>query len=230
MYEGRWAEAEKLLTDGIATDVKTKSATSQAAKLMMRAELHATLNRMPQATRDADDAVALSKEQSTLLQAALIDLRAGRRGDAQAIAQELSKQFQRRGRAYGEIVEAELARAAGNHVQAAEAFARGAKLSDLWLGRFLLAQNYIEAGQHPLAQAELTIVERRRLEASAAFLDDTPTYRYLGTLPYWIARVQQGTNPQSAAAAENYKKFLALRPDASAFDQIALDARKRVRK
>jgi len=230
MYEGRWAEAEKLLTDGIATDVKTKSATSQAAKLMMRAELHATLNRMPQATRDADDAVALSKEQSTLLQAALIDLRAGRRGDAQAIAQELSKQFQRRGRAYGEIVEAELARAAGNHVQAAEAFARGAKLSDLWLGRFLLAQNYIEAGQHPLAQAELTIVERRRLEASAAFLDDTPTYRYLGTLLYWIARVQQGTNPQSAAAAENYKKFLALRPDASAFDQIALDARKRVRK
>jgi serine/threonine protein kinase/tetratricopeptide (TPR) repeat protein len=228
MYEGRWADAEKLLSDGIAADAKTKNTTSQAAKLMMRAELHATLNRMPQALGDAQDALQISKEHSTLLPAALLYIRANRRADAQAIAQELSNQFQRRGRAYGEIVQAELARAAGSYVPATEAFSRAAKLSDLWIGRFLLARTYIDAEQYPLAQAELAIAERRRLEASAVFLDDVPSYRYLSTMPYWTARMQQGTNPQSAAAAESYKKFLALRPDTTAGDAIAADARKRL--
>jgi tetratricopeptide (TPR) repeat protein len=228
MFEGRWADAEKLLTEGVAADAKTKNTTAQAAKLVMRAELHATSNRMPQAISDLQEALALSKEHSTLLQAALIYVRANRRGEAQTIAQELSKQFQRRGRAYGEIAQGELARVAASYVAAVEALNRSEALSDLWLGRFSLARVYIEAGQFPLAQAELNIADRRRLEASAVFLDDVPSYRYLATLPYWQARVQEGTNPGSAAAAENYRKFLSLRPDAAAADALAADARKRL--
>jgi tetratricopeptide (TPR) repeat protein len=229
MYEGRWADAEKLLTEGIGADAKSNSRTGQAAKLLMRAELRATLNQMPQAIGDVESALELSKEHSVLLQAALIYIRANRHGEAQAIAQELSKQFQRRGRAYGEIAQGELARAAGSYVEAAEALTRSEGLADLWLGRFSLARVYIEAGQFPLAQAALQVAEQRRLEASAVFLDDIPSYRYLATLPYWTARIQEGTNPASAAAAENYRKFLALRPDAAASDALAADARKRVK-
>jgi tetratricopeptide (TPR) repeat protein len=229
MYEGRWADAEKLLSEGIDADVKTNSRTAQAAKLLMRAELHATLNRMPQAIGDVESALALSKEQSVQLQAASVYIRANRRGEAQAIAQELSKQFQRRGRAYGEIAQGELARAGGSYVEAAEAFTRAEGLADLWLGRLSLARVYIEAGQFPLAQAALQAAEQRRLEASAVFLDDVPSYRHLAVLPYWTARIQEGTNPGSAAAAENYRKFLTLRPDAAASDALAADARKRVK-
>jgi hypothetical protein len=46
-------------------------------------------------------------------------------------------------------------------------------------------------------------------------------------LPYWIGRAQEGMNSGSAAAADNYRKFLALRPDA-AHDALAGDARKRL--
>jgi hypothetical protein len=228
MYEGRWADAGKLLDEGIATDTQSKNATAHAAKLIMRAELHATLNRMPQALRDAQEALQLSKEHATLVPAALLYIRANRRADANTIAQELSNQFQRRGRAYGEIVAAELTRASGSYVPATEALSRAAKLSDLWIGRFLLARTYIDADQYPLAQAELAVVDRRRLEASAVFLDDVPSYRYLSTLPYWTGRVQQGTNPQSPAAADSYRKFLQLRPDVAASDALAADARKRL--
>jgi hypothetical protein len=194
---------------------------------MMLAELHAVENRLPQAVRAAQDALQLTKENATLLQASMIFIRAERRAEAQSIAQTLRNQFQKRSQAYGAIVEGELARASQQYVQAAEAFHRAQGLSDLWLGRFLLGRTYVEAEQFPLAQGELGLAERRQLEASAVFLDDVPSYRYLAPLPYWLGRVQAGINKSSPTAAENYKKFLLLRPEGSR-DPLAADARKRL--
>jgi tetratricopeptide (TPR) repeat protein len=228
MYEGRWSDAEKLLVQGIAADEQAKGqALAKAAKLILLAELHLAMNRGPQAIRAAQDAVALTRESPTVVPAAFVFIRAGRPADAQAIARELGNDFQRRNRAYGAIIDGELARASGRYVEAAEAFNRAKGLSDLWLVRYALGRTYVDASQYPTAQAELNLAEKRRGEASAVFLDDMPTFRYLAALPYWVGRVQEGNNASSPAATESYRRFLALRPDA-ARDPLAVDAQKRL--
>jgi eukaryotic-like serine/threonine-protein kinase len=227
MYQGRWAEAQQLLETGIAEDVKTKAPLAQAAKLTALAEVHLALGHVPQAVQAAQGALAIARDDSsTLVSSALVFVRAGRRAEAQAIAQNLSQQFQRRSRAYGTIVEGEIARAAGRRVDALDAFGATRKHADLWLARLLLGLTNVEAARYVNAQAELELAEKRRGEAFAIFLDDVPSFRYLVYLPYWLARSQEGMSA-SAPAVENYKKFLSLRPDESR-DPLVTDARKRL--
>jgi serine/threonine protein kinase/tetratricopeptide (TPR) repeat protein len=225
MYEGRWAEAEKLLVGGIAADEKAKSAVAQANKLVALAEVHLAQQRTAQAVGAAQEAIALSKQDGVVVPAAFVLLRAGRRADAQAIAVDLGKQFQRRNRAYAAIIEGEIARAAGRFVEAKDALDGSLKFADLWLGRYLLGVIYVEGNQSLSAQAELALADKRRGEATAVFLDDVPSFRYLAPLAYWQGRSQESIN--SAAAADNYRKFLALRPEGST-DPLAVDARKRL--
>jgi tetratricopeptide (TPR) repeat protein len=226
MYDGRWADAETLLVDGIAVDEKAHNSVFQASKLVVLAEVHVAQNRAPQAARAAQEALALSKQDPIAVPAALVLLRANRRADAQSLASDFGKQFQRRSRAYGAIIEGEIARAAGRSGEAKDAFDRAQKLADLWLGRFLLGVTYVEGAQYPSAQAELGLAEKRRGEAAAIFLDDVPSFRYLAPLPYWLGRAHEGMNA-GPAAAENYRKFLLLRPEDSR-DPLAADARKRL--
>ena len=64
----------------------------------------------------------------------------------------------------------------------------------------------------------------RRGEATAMFLDDSPTFRYLAELPYWTARAQDGLGMRTDAI-RNYQSFLALRPEGG---PLADDARQRL--
>ena len=68
--------------------------------------------------------------------------------------------------------------------------------------------------------------QKRRGEATAIFLDDLPSVRYLAPVPYWLARAQDGLGLKPTAA-ENYQKYLALRATA-ARDPLAADARRRL--
>jgi tetratricopeptide (TPR) repeat protein len=227
MYLGRWADAETLLDAGIAADEKANDRLAQAAKLTARAEVYLAQNRAPQAVRSVQDAMAITREDSTLVSAAFVLIRANRRAEAQAIAEEFGRQFQPRKRAYGAIIEGEIARAAGRFVEARDAFDRARKLADLWLGRYLLGVTYVEGNLFDSAQAELDLAERRRGEAMAVFLDDVPSFRYLAPLPYWRGRAQEGINKASPAATENYRKFLASSPEDSR-DPLVIDARRRL--
>ena len=227
MYEGRWADAAGILEAGITSDDASKNQLGKAAKMNLLAEVHLVQNRVPQAVRAAQEAMSLTREDSTLAAAALVLVRAGRRADAQKVVQGFGQQFQRRSRAYGAIVEAEIARSAGQFVEARDAFDRAQKLADIWLGRYLLGVTYVEGSQYVSAQAELGVTDKRRGEATAVFLDDVPSFRYLAPLPYWLGRIQEGITKGSPAAAENYRKFLVLRPE-GATDPLAGDARKRL--
>ena len=64
----------------------------------------------------------------------------------------------------------------------------------------------------------------RRGEASAVFLDDSPSVRYLAELPYWIGRAQSGLGMHSSSI-QGYEDFLALRPEGG---PLADDARQRM--
>jgi len=225
MYEGKWQDAEKILLAGIGEDEKSNNRVARAGKLIALAEIRLAQGQNPQALAAIKDALAI-REDATLAPAALMSLKAGRAADARAIADELSKQFQPRSRAYGAIVRAEMSRASGRLVEAADALAPAQALADVWLGRFVLGTINVEAGRHAAALGELNQCLKRRGEATSIFLDDLPTFRYLAPLRYWTARAQEGLG-NASAAAEDYRAFLALRAEDSR-DPLVLDARKRV--
>jgi hypothetical protein len=83
----------------------------------------------------------------------------------------------------------------------------------------------VQAGQYAGAIRELEACEQRRGEATAVFLDDIPTYRYLATLPYWLGRARQGLDMPSAA--DSYEQFLRNR-SAAITDPLVAGARARV--
>ena len=108
---------------------------------------------------------------------------------------------------------------------ALDAFRDSTKLADFWMAHFDMGITYVYAGAFAEALSELELCQRRRGEAAAIFLDDTPSVRYLATLPYWLARAQEGLG-QNAEAQANYKAFLSIRGAATA-DPLVIDARKR---
>ena len=228
LYEGRPADAIKILREGIAADEKTNNRGAKAAKLAMLAEAQAADNQLPAALATAREAIALSREDAILLPAALVFLKGGRTAEARAVAESLAQQFQARSRAYGDMIDAQIARGANRLNESVDALGRAQKFADLWLGRFMLGVVNVEAQRYALAQPDLELCQRRRGEATAIFLDDMPTFRYLAPLTYWLARAQEGQQNMTGAA-ENYKAFLALRPADSA-DPLAADARKRLQR
>jgi eukaryotic-like serine/threonine-protein kinase len=225
MYEGRMSDAVSILGAGIAADEKANNRSAKGAKLAALAEAELALGQTSRAVVAAQNAIEAAREDATLVPAALVFIKAGRTSEARTIANELSQQFQPRSRAYGEMIHAELARAVNRRPESADALGRARKLSDLWLGRFLMGVVYVEGGRFELAEPEFVICQRRRGEATAIFLNDVPSLRYLAPLRYWSGRALDGQ--KKPAAADNYKAFLALRPEGSK-DPLAADARKRV--
>jgi tetratricopeptide (TPR) repeat protein len=137
-----------------------------------------------------------------------------------------SQQLTPQSRAYGKVLEGQIALKERRMADAVDAFTAAQKFADLWLARFNLGIAYIEAGAFPEALGELDRSQKRRGEATAVLLDEVPTFRYLATLPYWLGRAQEGAL-QRAAAKENYKAFLAIR-SGSPRDLTVIDARKRL--
>ena len=137
MYQGRWADAQKQLEEAIKADEKTNERLARAAQLILLAEAHLAQNHAPAAVTAAQDALAITREDATLVSAAFVFIRANRRAEAQSIADELGRQFQPRRRAYGAIIAGELARAAGRLVEARDAFDRARNWPTCgWAGSF----------------------------------------------------------------------------------------------
>jgi len=169
----------------------------------------------------ADDSDGVQIPAANLFIAADIPDPAARIGEA------LSKRpFEPRSKAYGQLIAGQLARAQGRPDAAVQHFLQATKLADLWLVRFNPGLAYLESHAYAEALAEFDTCAKRRGEASAVFLDDVPSIRYLATLPYWTARAQEGFGlvPQ---AQENYRKFLSIRTKDSP-DPLVKDARKRL--
>jgi hypothetical protein len=153
---------------------------------------------------------------------------AGDTGAARTLAADLDRQLQPQSRAYAKIIEGEIALHDDRITDAVDAFVAASKLYNVWLTHFDLGIAYLRAGVDHSAEAvsEFESATKRRGEAAALFLDDLPSFRYLATLPYWMARAQAGVG-MKAPATENYKAYLALR-SAAANDPLAADAKRRV--
>ncbi len=227
LYEGRPEQAEAELTKGIAADEKAGSKDLEGVKWVALAEALEARGERSKALAAARHAIGASKDQATVVSAARVFAGLGSLEEARGLARELGSSLEPQPRAYAKIVEAEVAMASGQWADAVDALRAATRLADLWLVRFDLGVAYVRAGHEVEGLAELEACFKRRGEASAMFLDDTPTFRVLAPLQYWLGRAQEGAG-QQAAASRSYQAFVRLRPEPSA-DPLAADARKRLR-
>jgi eukaryotic-like serine/threonine-protein kinase len=227
LYLGRVGQADAELRAGIAADDTAGRRALEGVKWAALAEALEAAGRLPQAAGAAKRAIGLSKEDAVLVPAGRLLARLGSADDARAVTRQLGSSLEPQTRAYGKIVEANIAMQAGQWADAVDALRAAIRLADIWAVRFDLGVAYVRAGHEAEALAELEACAKRRGEAAALFLDDTPTFRILATLPYWLGRAQEGVG-QRAAASASYEAFLKLRPEPTS-DPLAADARKRLR-
>jgi serine/threonine protein kinase/tetratricopeptide (TPR) repeat protein len=227
LYQGRLRDAIALLTEGIEADADSGNRTYRAAKLVALAEAYTKKGEESRALEAAEEALAVSKGAFVSVPVASILADAGRRDEAEEIATALSNKLNPRSRAYAKVLDAQALIRRGRFVDAVDVLVDARELADLWLVRFTLGTAYLQANAFAEALSEFDLCEQRIGEATALFLNDLPTFRYLATLPFYLARTQKELGQLDAARA-NYELFLNSQSGADAADALVEEARQRL--
>ncbi len=226
LYQGRTRDAVAVLAPALATDLAANNATAAALKQVALAQAHAAAGDTTAAVRAAAQAVTLAGTDAVLFAAGQVLAQAGRAAQAATLAGTLSGKLEPDAQAYGALLRAEIALAQQQPRAALDAITAAQKIADTWLGRLLLARAYVDLGAYAEASSELDVLQKRRGEATAVFLDDVPTYRVMAPVSYWIGRAREGLN--SPGAAESYRAFLTIKEHGDEQGLVA-DARRRLR-
>ncbi len=224
IYVGELEQARDILREGIERNIAGDALSAAAVKHIALAEAFVVSGDYSMAIAAANDALDLSGQDSIKIASAIIFLESGDLESATNIANELAGKLQTHSRAYGMMIKANILRRSGENVEAIDTLRAAADLADLWRIRLELGRAYLDAGFFAEAFDEFENCLERRGEATAMFLDDTPTVRYLAELPYWTARAQNGLGMETSSM-QNYQAFLALRPQGG---PLAEDARRRL--
>jgi tRNA A-37 threonylcarbamoyl transferase component Bud32/Flp pilus assembly protein TadD len=226
MYQGRFKDAAKLLEAGVSTDKAQKKLGPAAVKLIALAEAQMQRRERALAVRTAAEAMAASDDESVLYSAAALDIQAGDVTAATRIAQKLDDQFEPEPRALGKIIQGEIELHTGKLHDAVSSLEDSQKLADTWLGRLDLGRAYLAAKLYPDAENEFDVCLKRRGEASALFLDDEPTVRYVPEIYYYLGVAKTGLGDANATA--DLKTFIAIK-QASEADPMVADATRRLK-
>jgi len=226
LYEGRAADAIKILEKGIEMDRKEKNQEAAGKKLAMLADAHLLAGQAAAAGAAAEKAVTTSpQDMAVIFWAARVYLTLGQEARALALAKQLGAQLQADPQAYAKLIEGEALLKRQKSREALDLFQQAGKLADTWVGHYDLGLAYLAAGAFTEAYSEFELCKKRRGEAAAAFLDEEPTYRIYPPLLYYFGRAQEGL--KSPAASESYKTFVAIRGNGAA-DSLLTDARRRL--
>ena len=224
MYEGRYDEALAILPAAAKRDQDQQNILGAVSKLVALAEAYQARGNDSGRLTAIAQARALSTQENVLVPAARLFIAAGRIDDARKIAAELGQRLSAQSRAYGRMIDGEIAIAAKQYVVALDALNAAQKHADLWLVRFALGLAYFHDGHFPEAGSEFEKCRERRGEATAVFLDDLPTVHYYATLPYWLGRARE---MQKLDARSQFEEFVRIRQGATG-DPLVEDARRRL--
>ena len=192
MFERRYDDAKALLADGIAADEASGSRYYAATKYMALAEAELATGDVDAALRAISQGLELSSRETQNIPAALTYIAAGELDRAREIAAALGSQLQPTSRAYGMMIESLVLLEEGEQVLAIDKLTAALNLADLWLVRYYRGRAYLAAGFATEAMDEFSAVTARNGEATAVFLDDLPTYRYMADVSEWLGRAQDG--------------------------------------
>jgi tetratricopeptide (TPR) repeat protein/predicted Ser/Thr protein kinase len=224
-YQGRYAEAARILTEGATADVTAKMADNAARKYAALANLEQLQGHQAAALSDLDKALANSQSKQIKFLAAMTYIDAGDPAKAQKLAASLSSQRSSEPQAYGEIVAGLIALKKKDANEAIKQMTAANLLLDTWIGRFELGRVYVDAGAFTEADSEFDQCVKRRGEAIELFMDNVPTYAYFPPVYYYQGRVREGM--KSDGFAEFYKNYLSIRGQ-STDDPLVPEIRKRI--
>jgi tetratricopeptide (TPR) repeat protein len=225
IYDGNGSAAAPLLHKGIQQDLANNDNSAAGTKLVALASLEMEQKQRQAAIEDATKAAQISGDERVLYPAAHVFVESGEIEKAEQIADKLASHFEPEPRALGKLIDGELQLRRGRYPDAIGTFQDAQKLADSWLGRFNMGRTYLEAGHYPDADNEFDVCIKRRGEATAVFLDDEPTLRYIPPIYYYQGRAREGL--QSPSAADFYKTFLTIR-HAGEGDPLVTDAKRRL--
>jgi tetratricopeptide (TPR) repeat protein len=225
LFAGNFAAAEEILNTSIVTDTEVGNKYGRAVKFLALAESLIAQDRRSAALDAVRKGLELLESDATLVPAALIYLSVGDTDEALGIAAALAEKLSPQSRAYADLIQCLVLSTTGDGVAAIEKLTAAIDKADLWLIRFHLGRIYLDNGFYVEALDEFTVAGNRHGEATALFLDDLPTYRYVSTLPYWRARAQEQLGMMDEAS-NNFRAFIAIRPGGG---PLADDARQRLR-
>lgn len=226
VYEGRLEDAAKTLVEGCERDEAGHDTESAALKLVLLAEVELALGRAQSARRAVDRAATPERGENVLFPAALAYLELGLEDRALALADLLSRKLEPDPQAYARLIRGEAHLRRGRPREAVREFRAARDLADTWLGHVMLGRAYLDLKAFTEAQTELEGALSRRGEATAAFLDEVPTYRLFPPALYYFARA--GLGLKDRAATDSLRAFLTIR-DKAQRDPLAAEARRLVR-
>jgi tetratricopeptide (TPR) repeat protein len=150
----------------------------------------------------------------------------GRAREAAAIATTLLARVAPDARAFGSVLQAQLALASGNAVEARDLLTKARTVSDAWLIRFWLGRAYLAMNMYAEADSEFEACLQRRGEAAAVLMDDFPTFTRWLDVYYYQGVTREGL--KSAGAIDSFKTFLAPKDNGDETVGLVADARKRI--
>jgi serine/threonine protein kinase/Tfp pilus assembly protein PilF len=224
-YEGRYADAARILEQGAAADLAAKNPDSAAEKLATVSHIQLLRGETARAVADATKALSTSQTVPVRVLAALTFVESGQISKAQTLAAGLASELQAEPQSYAKIIEGMVALKRGDNRQAIATLTDATKLLDTWISRFELGQAYLEAGLFVESDSEFDRCIRRRGEVLELFMDDTPTYGYLPDVYYYQGRVREGL--KSPGFAEPYRTYLSIRGQAGEDPRLA-EIRRRI--
>ncbi len=224
LYEGRVPDAVKILTQGTQDDLANKNPDSAANKFAILAQAYLLIGNDAAALHAADQGLQQSKETGIMFWAARAYLGAKKPQKALELAQQLGSRLEADPQAYAKLIEAEYALNRGKLKEALQLIADSRKIADTWMGRYDAARAYLDAGAYAEADSELDVCLKRRGEATALFLDESPTYHLFPPVYYYLGRAQEGL--KSPAAKESYQTFLRIQEKGTS--PLLADARRRL--
>jgi tetratricopeptide (TPR) repeat protein len=195
--------------------------------LVALAEAYTKKGEESRALEAVEEALAVSKGAFVAVPMARILADAGLRDEAEELATALSNKLEPRSRAQAKVLDAQALIRRGRFIDAVDVLVDARELADLWIVRFTLGMAYLQANAHAEALSEFDLCEQRKGEATALFLNDLPTFRYLANLPFYMARTQQELG-QTETARANYELFLSSQSGADAADARVEEARQRL--
>ena len=224
LFQGRPADAVPILEKGIEADVAGQNAEAAAEKRLALADAHLARGDTASAVAETERALTEAHGENILYPAARVYLATGREPKALALADELAGRLEPDPQAYAELIRGEAELSRGKASEAIKHFTAAKKIADTWAGRLDLGKAYLEAGAFTQADDEIETCIKRRGEATALFLEESPSYRVFPPVYYYLGRAREGL--KSPGAADAFKTYLAfLTGDGG---PLAADARKRL--
>lgn len=225
VYQGKYAEAARLLAQGAAADVAAKMRDNAARKYAALGTIEEIQGNHSAAISNTDKALANSQIASIEFLAARTYVDTGELARAEKLATSLSSAVSGESQAYGKIIDGLIALKKKDTNEAVRQIRAANNLLDTWIGHLDLGRTYLDAGLFTEADSQFDQCIRRRGEAIELFDDNVPTYSYLPPVYYDEGRVRQGMN--SSGFEEFYKTYLSIR-GASSEDSLVTDARRRI--